>query len=585
MPLGRLGRLVAGMLLVLALGAGFAHAQSVSPQGAAALEREGHATHRVEPGDTLMSIGARYLRQPAQWRQLQRPNGIADPAQLVPGSTVRIPARLLKPSALAARAEFVRGADVLSQPATHPASARAPRAGRAAAAVPTPTPVVAGASLVAGTRIQVPEDGYLRLRLADGSIVRVLAGSDVELKRLRRRHGSFESIVDVKRGKVESEVTKQPKGRVFEIHAPGTVASVRGTQFDVSVGPDGRVAAAVTEGEVALQARSGARRAGVRTARVSAGQGAVVGPGGELGAQRPLLPAPDLAGLSVTFEDAARMRLDFGPSSSGDYEVRLAHDAAFADVLRNGVARGGRLQFDMPDDGVYLLGVRAIDADGLAGAEAQRSVRIHARPVPPLYQYPGPGGRVTAEDGQLVCSEVVGADAVHIQVASRADFSSPEIDAPGLARCRIGLGSLPPGDYHWRVAAVRTANGAPVQGPFAPPQRFSIVPEPTIGTFTVVDAGEDPTLYWAAAPGQRFRGQAATDPAFLHTVLEADLAQPRWTWTGLPRGVYFVRLRVVEADGLTGPWAPARRVHVGGTVQSGSGGGIVTSDGEPVVRP
>lgn len=570
---GLLPQVTAGCLL-LAAAASPAFAQARAPRAAAA-GPGGYTTHVVVAGDTLATVGAQYLRDPRQWRQLQRPNGIADPEALVPGGTVRIPARLLKPTAVGARVEFVRGQGVVSQ------------AGGAQRSDAGPAPVIPGASLTEGTRIQVPEDGYLRLRLADGSIVRVLAGSDVELKRLRRRNDatSFESVVDVKKGKVESEVSKQPAGRVFEIHAPGAVASVRGTRFDVSVAEDGRVGTAVIEGEVTLRARGPGRRAKARAARLVPGQGAVVETGGQLGSRRALPPAPELGALADTYEDASIMRLELG-AGAGGYEVRIARDPAFQEVLRDGVAHGGRLDLPTLDDGIYTVGVRALDADGLAGAEAQRRIRVHARPVAPLYQYPAPGGRVTADGAQLVCSEVAGVAWVHVQVASRADFTSPEIDAPRLSRCRVGLGALAPGDYFWRVASMRDdGTAAGDHGPFAPAQRFSVVATPRIDRIEVVDAGEKPTLHWAAAAGVRFRGEVASDAAFQHIVLEADLPQAQWTLDSLPQGLYYVRLRAFDAGGAVGPWEPARRVRVGGTLQSDTGGPVISSDGEPVLRP
>lgn len=566
---------MAVVCLLLGAGVGPACAQARVPATSAA-GQGGYMTHQVVAGETLAVIGMRHLREPRQWRYLQRLNHIADPDALPPGSTVRIPAWMLKPAAVGAQVEFVRGEGVVSR------AGGAQRPDDAA-----PVRVVPGASLTEGARIQVPENGYLRLRLADGSIVRVLAGSDVELKRLRRRNNatSFESVVDVKKGKVESEVSRQPAGRVFEIHAPGAVASVRGTRFDVSVAEDGRMGAAVSEGEVALRARAAARRVKIRTARLGPGQGAVVDAGGQLGNRRVLLPAPGLDALADIYEDADVMRLDLG-TATGDFEVRIARDSAFQDVLRNGVARGGRMDLPTLDDGVYTVGVRALDADGLAGSEAQRRIRVHARPVPPLYQYPPPGGRVTADGAPLVCSEVADVAWVHVQVASRADFTAPEIDESRLQRCQVGLATLAPGDYHWRVASVRDdGTAAGDHGPFAPAQRFSVVATPRVGQVEVVDAGESPTLHWAAAPGQTFQGQIASDPTFQRTVHEIDLKQAQWTLGGLPRGLYHVRLRALDAGGLPGPWAPARRVQVGGTLQSGSGARVTSSDGEPVLRP
>lgn len=557
---------------------------------------DGFTTHRVEEGETLPSIAATYLRAPKQWPLLQKLNRIQDPNKLTVGTMLQIPARLMKPGAITARVEFVRGSPTaISAAAADESTAPGRKPARGAAKVPAPAsaiaePLAIGNTLVEGAKIQVPEDGYLLLRLADGSIVRILAGSDVELKRLRRRGAasdSFESVIDVRGGKVESEVSKQPKGRVFEIHAPGAVASVRGTHFDVTVGLDGRTGTSVSEGTVAVQARKQARgtsrNASGGGTTITAGQGVLVEGNGKLGTRRALPAAPDLTPLPGEYQDADQLVIDLGESeASTRHEVRIARDGTFREVLRDGMFPGRAVKFAALDDGDYTLGVRSVDTDGLAGAEASRSIRIHARPVPPLYQSPAPGARVTSEAAQLVCSEVAGTE-VHLQVSSRADFSQPEIDQPGLSRCRLGLATLPLGDYYWRVATVQTPG--PGQGPFAAPQRFSLVATPKVGTLDVGDAGDTPTLSWSAVAGHSFHGQIAKDEAFRHIVLEADLNAPRWTITGIERGAYYVRLRARDASGAEGPYSPPRLLRIGGVVQTSTGGGVVSGDGEPLARP
>ena len=561
---------------------------------------DGFTTHRVEEGQSLPSIAAIYLRSPKQWPLLQKLNRIQDPNKIAAGTMLQIPARLLKPGAINARVEFVRGSPTVisvSTAADAPTTRREPTKG--APAVPAPAsataePLAIGNTLVEGAKIKVPEDGYLLLRLADGSIVRILAGSDVELKRLRRRGAasdSFESIIDVRGGKVESEVSKQPKGRVFEIHAPGAVASVRGTHFDVAVGPDGRTGTSVSEGTVAVQGRKPVRGTSRNTSgnassggtTITAGQGVLVEGNGKLGTRRTLPSAPDLTGLPAEYQDAAQIVFDLGDSeASTRHEVRIARDSTFREVLRDGVFPGRAVKFAALDDGDYMLGVRSVDTDGLAGAEANRSIRVHARPVPPLYQSPAPDGRVTSEAAQLVCSEVAGTE-VHLQVSSRADFSQPEIDQPRLSRCQLGLATLPLGDYYWRVASVQTPG--PGHGPFAAPQRFSLIATPKVGTLDVADAGDTPTLSWSAVAGYSFHGQIAKDEAFQQIVLETDLNAPRWTINGIARGAYYVRLRAHDASGAEGPYSPPRLLRIGSVVRTSTGGGVLSGDGEPLARP
>jgi len=155
----------------------------------------------------------------------------------------------------AAQVEAVDGRPTVRLPATAAGGGSAPLCPVLAAGSPVPE----------GARIQVPDDGYLQLRLADGSVVRVLAGSDVELRRMRMnsRTGRFEARLDVRRGTVESDVVPCGVRRIFEIRAPGAVASVRGTRFVVSVDAGRHVATQVTEGCVLVRPRH--RRGGQAT--------------------------------------------------------------------------------------------------------------------------------------------------------------------------------------------------------------------------------------------------------------------------------------------------------------------------------
>lgn len=538
-----------------------------------AYAQKGFVRHKVVMGDTLESIGARYLLKPAAWRDLQASNHVADPEHLKRGSVILLPQALVRPvGTTLAKVEFVQGQTTSGKPGNAGGDA---------------VPLSEGDTIAEGMRIQVPEDGYLRLRLADGSVVRVLAESDVELKRLRARRptGPFESIIDIRKGKVESEVTKQPKGRVFEIHAPGAIASVRGTRFDVSVGSDGQIGTAVSEGVVALQPKNRSKKR-LRAARVTAGQGAVIDTNGKLRERRPLPGAPDLTGLPEIYEDADVLTFALKETSEASgYEVRVARDDGLHEVLRNGVFQGRRVQFPPLADGSYTVGVRVLDSDGLAGPEAYRALRVHARPVPPLYQSPPPGERITSEAGQLICSEVVNGTSTRLQVSSRPDFSLPEIDQPRLKPCRFSIAALQPGSYFWRVASIVTApDGTPKQGPFAAPQTFTVVEAPNVTGIEADEGSDNPTLRWDGRPGESFRGQLARDAAFTNIVLESQLPSPVWTLVGQPRGIYFVRLEARDASGLVGPFSPARRVRIGSVVHT-SGGSLTSGDGSPVERP
>jgi hypothetical protein len=50
-----------------------------------------HRVHRVQPGETLDRISARYYGDSTKWRQLAAANGIEDPLALRPGSLLSVP--------------------------------------------------------------------------------------------------------------------------------------------------------------------------------------------------------------------------------------------------------------------------------------------------------------------------------------------------------------------------------------------------------------------------------------------------------------------------------------------------------------
>lgn len=542
---------------------------------------------RVQAGDTLQSLGQRYLRTPSRWRELQSINPSSDDGELATGSVVRIPRALLRPASMAtARVEFVQGGAVGIAPPGASATAKNARGTQAA---PAPTALATGDAVSEGMQLQVPKDGFLRLRLADGSVVRVLAGSDVELKRLRSRRatGSYESVIQVRRGKVESEVAPQPKGRLFEIHAPGAVASVRGTRFAVAVSPEGRVSTAVTTGVVKVQPRAHGKNS-PRIANVQAGEGAVLEASGAFHKRPALPPAPDLSSLPAVLQDADLLVFQLPPPEGtlAGYEVRIARPERLSEVLRNGIFEGGRVEFPALEDGDYRMSVRAIDREGLTGPKVGHAFRVHARPVPPRYQSPAPGARITADAGQLVCAEVAEAQGVQWQVASTPGFERPALDEMRTGGCHVGVAALAPGPYWWRVASLaRDSDGALRRGPFAAPRPFTVAPTPAVLNLALDPGHAHPTLRWQAEPGQTFRAQLSRDSDFRTLLLDVELATPTWTVAGPARGDYYLRLQARDATGLAGPFTPARRVRIGPVVHTSSGGLLSTGDGTPVDRP
>jgi len=551
-PLRTLGWGICGLCVSLA-----AHAAPPTPLESIA--------HTVILGDTLERLALQYLGDASRWPALQASNHVSNPRRLQPGSVLRIPMRLL-PSA-PAKAAFVQGEVLLTT-----ASGTAP--------------VQAGQQIDEGARLQAGPDAFISVQLADGSVVRVQAQSDVQLRQMRKRGraGSLQSVLEMHSGSLETSVPDQHEElRRFEIRTPTASTSVRGTHFDVALAPDGRTTAAVVEGSVAVRPLGAAPQAS--GALLHPGQGVAVSAAGELGQPRVLLPAPDLSALPAAVHDAALLTLPLPPlGQAAAWQVRIAQDAQFTQVLRQGRFSGPQASWRGLDDGTYYVAVRGLDDAGIPGYAAQRPLRIKTRPIPPLAQSPAPSAILARGLGELRCTEVPGVRWYHLQVAREPGFRDMALSADRQADCRLALAELPPGSYHWRVASVaQTPEGTVDEGPFSPPQPFTVADRPApLQSIEARDGGPNVALHWAAQPGQRFRLQLARDMLFAQTVEDQQLGQPEWSAQGLPAGVYYVRIQVLSDTGLQSDFSQPRKITVGGSVQDGSGQPLHSPTGVPV---
>lgn len=555
-------------LAALAGGAG-AQAPSATPQ-------TDDIAHTVQPGDTLEGLARAYLAEPRQWPLLQARNKVVNPRRLQPGSVVWIPVRL-QPSE-PATVEFVHGAATQQ---THSGAA--------------PVALAPGEQLQEGAVLQVGPDAFIAVKLADGTVVRVQARSELQLRQLRRRGraGSLQSVLEMRKGAVESTVTPQAETfRRFELRTPLAVTSVRGTRFSVALDDAGQATAAVLSGSVAVQSRQNDISAQGAAALLAPGQGLAVAADGTVGAPRPLLPAPEVSGIPATLGDPALLAIDV-PELPGAtrYEAQVAQDPDFIQVVRHGSFADGHLRWKALGDGRYHLSVRAVDEAGIPGLPAVRPFAIKTQPIPPLYQQPAPGAVVAQGAGELRCTQVPGVRWYRIQVASDAQFTQTLLDAQRLSDCRLALGTLPAGRYFWRAASQLPLPADQIdQGPYATPEPFTVAERPAALAPQALQAHDGDTtvrLHWSAQTGQRFRLQLAraADVAFESVVLDTVLDAPEWSASNLPAGDYLVRIQVLDATGLQSDFSAPRQIRVGSGVTTGAGLPVSTSSGQPVGRP
>ncbi len=520
----------------------------------------------MAPGDTLIKLAAEHLADPDDWAALQRLNQVPDPKRLVPGSTLRLPYDWLRREATVADVVFVQG------------EARVQRLGSEAL-----LPLRAGQTLQPGDRLRTGAQSSLSLRFADGSRLLVVPQSSVTLEHLLvyGRSGIVDSRVRVNEGSVDTQVQPNAdRSPAFEVRTPAVNLGVRGTDFRVRV--DGGASASAARLEVLSGAVATEREADDTV--VGAGFGVVAQPNQPIDPPRRLLPAPAI--------DAAPAELTRWPVDLVWAEVTGARGyraQVFADGRPDALLLDGR--FDGPNarwpaepdlpDGRYVLKVRALDAAGLEGLDARRSLVLAARPVPPMLQSPADGAVLPAAQvtlGWAGADDAAGAGAgpgttaaaarYRLQVVPRGgDFGQPLQDR--VVSGAMATLDLPPGGYDWRVARLAStpaAGASRAHGPFSEPRTVVLRPVPPL------PALEDPQfspqallLRWKPlAAGQGVHLQLARDPAF------HDLVLDQRTWAAqlqLPRpaeGTYHLRLRSLLDGGPVGEFGAATRLAVPG---------------------
>jgi nucleoid-associated protein YgaU len=69
----------------------FEESQAFGPQNPTSGTPQPHRVHRVQPGETLDRISARYYGDSNRWRMLATANGIEDPLAIRAGSLLSVP--------------------------------------------------------------------------------------------------------------------------------------------------------------------------------------------------------------------------------------------------------------------------------------------------------------------------------------------------------------------------------------------------------------------------------------------------------------------------------------------------------------
>lgn len=404
-------------------------------------------------------------------------------------------------------------------------------------------------------------DSSATIRFADGSRVLLQSNTVLSLDTMSAygSTGMVDTRMRLHGGRIENEVLPAVgSGSRYRIITPPAVAAVRGTSFRVAFDP----AAETALGEV-LDGALGVSALGV-SRDVPAGFGVATKTGEPPGEPKQLLPAPDLSGLPVALP-GQRIVFEW-PAVQGSsvYRGQIFELPGAERLIQESVVVRPRVQWQALPIGDFLLRLRAIDADGLEGLNADHAFRIQALALPPLPLHPEDGAVMPARALVLEWTVPPGAAAFHLQIARSMDFTELLIDDPAVQDWRYRpAGELVPGRYFWRLASVAREG---TTGPFGDARQFRIRPAPEAPLLeTVVGNGNKLQISWPRVTNaSAYRLQLAHDESFTGLIVDERVSVTRYRIDGLSPGTYYLRARAIGDNGLAGAFGAASRIEMPG---------------------
>ncbi len=493
-------------------------------------------TYTIKPDDTPKAIARRLLAERHTTTQLMSYNGLARDAALAPGETLQVPIQWLDRRPRPAEAVSVRGDAWRTR---HPESSRAL--------------LNKGDRLNVGDGVRTGRDGYVRIKLADGSTLSVEPETRLMFNRLTQygRGAMADTRMNLEQGRIETRVEPtETRGSRFEIHTPSAVAAVRGTRFGLEARSDGTLLE-VREGEVLFGTPQ-------NTQPVRGGYSAFQAPGAEPVIQ-PLPPAPRITSgpdvadqLPVTIDWQApkgikRFRVDLLRSDNGDW-------------IKSGTVSDTGIEMTGLANGSYQFHVASLTNDRRGNADTlEFQLGLLARPA----RLEAPQRDATLEEGQPVFHWTLQGDSeeARVQLARSPDFEETVASSPWKQSERARLSEpLEPGQYCWRVVT-RAGGDSTATSPVNCFQLAGKLRETRIISANVI--GDRVNLYWRSVDNaNRYRIQLARDSDFETIIRDQEVNGTEIRMRLDPGQRYHVRVKGLAPEPMSSDWGEVREIAV-----------------------
>jgi hypothetical protein len=347
--------------------------------GALAAMTEPYVTYTVKPKDTLQGLSRSLLKQPSQWLEVAKLNGMKNPNKLSLGQVINVPRSLLN---LSSQPRLATPGKILSVQGDVKIGGQS---------------VQAGANVPEGARIETAADSSVIVQLGDGSKVQMMPKT---LAEVTSQHGYamrdpsnsasttwFSGAIRLVSGVLDTLANKQASRlSPLTVTTPTSIIGVRGTQFRVAFEDpaSGVSRTEVLEGKV--QAENPSQNA---NASLNGGFGAAINPKEREIKVVSLLPAlpqeqlPDevqRTNIQSPTPDRAEWVVGSLSGASG-YRAQFATDEKFALIQSDFKSNTPAINISALPNGTYYARVRGVDPSGIEGFDAIKRVQIKTTPI------------------------------------------------------------------------------------------------------------------------------------------------------------------------------------------------------------
>ena len=342
-----------------------------------------------------------------------------------------------------------------------------------------------------------------------------------------------------------------------KIRTPSAVASVRGTEFTVSVDSDGSTRSEVLKGRIEVGAMN-------RSVELRELEGTWVKRGEPPLSPRKLLPPPVPFDLKPIYKKIPFQIAFTQIEDSPLFRVMVAAGQDTKDILQEKVVRTGEtMELSGLRDGTYYLFTQSIDEVGLEGPSSEPFVltlRVH--PMPPFIQLPRRGSEFRERSIEIRWLKVEDAASYHIQVAEDPEFTVLREEKVGVRQESYKTGELDDKTYCFRVTSV-AADG--YEGDWSSVERFVVLPTPPSPDLEKPETGKKTIqLRWRPQGGiTNFHFQMAKDSEFKEVLVDERIDQAS-ILVPKPRvpGAYYVRASGIDSKGYEGEFSKPQSFEI-----------------------